>query len=131
MNELTQHQKRKKARGKCVSCRCTRPHAKGSNLCHTHRLKRWADNNPEKYKYIVLRNNAKRRGKEFTLTYEEFLDFLKENPDYMTRVGRRVKSLHIDRIDVEKGYSRENIQCITLAENVWKQHNVDYGDCPF
>lgn len=130
MTQLTKHQLKKKAKGTCVSRRCTKPAARG-NFCHSCAMKRYAHKNPEKYKWMVLRNNALRRGKEFTLTFEEFKEFLDENPDYMKKCGTSVKALQIDRIDVEKGYSKDNIQCITLQENVWKQHNVDYSDCPF
>lgn len=125
---LTNHQKKKKKSGLCVSTRCMKPRAHHSNYCHSCKKKIYAKNNPEAYKYMVLRNNAKRRGKDFTLTLNEFIDFLKENPNYMTKCGRRVKSLQIDRIDNSKGYSKDNIQCITLAENIHKYNTQDINE---
>ena len=85
---------------------------------------------------MVLRNNAKRRGKFFDLTYEQFLEFLKKDaPNYMRKRGRTVKKLQIDRIDPDKGYTATNIQCITTLENIRKMHSdriqKDLDDCPF
>lgn len=74
---------------------------------------------------MVLKNNAKRRGKDFSLTLDDFMHFLKQNPNYMVKKGIRVKSLQIDRIDNLKGYSLDNIRAITLRENVYKRHNHD------
>lgn len=66
-------------------------------------------------------NNAKRRGKEFTLTIEYFTKLVKEN-DYMRKRGTTAKSLQIDRMDETKGYTDDNVRCITLRQNVIKYH---------
>lgn len=75
--------------------------------------------NPEKYAYQTLKDNAKRRGKEFTLTFEQFSEFAVKT-SYIARKGRKKDSLHIDRIYENNGYTKENIQTLTNSENVRK-----------
>ena len=75
--------------------------------------------NPEKYAYQTLKDNAKRRGKEFTLTLEQFCKFaIKTN--YIAKKGRRKDSIHIDRIRENDGYTEDNIQALTNTQNVRK-----------
>lgn len=75
--------------------------------------------NPEKYAYQTLKDNAKRRGKEFTLTFEQFNEFaIKTN--YIARKGRKKDCLHVDRICEKDGYTKENIQVLTNSQNVRK-----------
>lgn len=71
---------------------------------------------PESYTYSLLKSNAKRRGKEFTLTLEEFKTFCQET-GYLQGKGKKKKSMSIDRIDHTKGYSIDNIQILSLSEN--------------
>lgn len=82
-------------------------------------LRNWRKNNPEKYCFQTLRNNSKRRGKDFDLTFEQFLQFAAKT-NYILGKGRTRESFHIDRIDESKGYTIDNIQVLTNAENVKK-----------
>ena len=76
--------------------------------------------------------NAKRRGKEFTITLEEFTQFCKET-NYIAGAGRSSASYHIDRIDETKGYSIDNIQTLTNAENSKKylKYSKDASGKPY
>ena len=67
-----------------------------------------------------LKNNAKRRGKEFLLTLEQFTDFA---TCYQINYGKkRTKDTWtIDRIDPDRGYSIDNIQPLTLSANSEKR----------
>lgn len=131
--ELTKTQKQKKAKGICVTPFCTKSAAKYKYkkktkrllFCHCCRIERYQVKYPEKYTWMTLRNNAKRRGKDFSLTFDQFQVFLKNNPDYMRDKGTKVCSLQIDRIDNEKGYHFDNIQTITLRKNRYKYTHVD------
>jgi len=69
-----------------------------------------------KYAYYNLRSNAKHRGKEFDLTFEQFKKFAIET-DYFVGKGKKKDSYSIDRIDNNKGYTLDNIQIMTLSEN--------------
>lgn len=115
----TPAEKKKHSKGLCKTPYCTRQHRPGKwdcTLCNKNIQKR---NNPLKYVYRNLRTNAKRRGKEFTLTLQEFIDFVGKT-NYMRKRGRGPKKFQIDRIDETKGYHAWNIQSITLRENVLK-----------
>lgn len=68
-----------------------------------------------------LRANAKRRGKEFSLTFDQFKKFAIET-NYLAGKGRTSKSFHIDRINEDEGYHIDNIQILTNSENVKKYH---------
>lgn len=122
---LTKYQITKKRKGKCTSYRCVKPLVKNSNLCHSCKKERFKLNNPVKYAWMVLRNNAKRRKKDFSLTLEEFKLFCVKTK---LLVGRGIEkdSWHIDRIDEDEGYHAWNIQVLTNSENIKKYRTYDY-----
>lgn len=85
----------------------------------------FAQRHPEKYAYANLRTNAKRRGKYFDLTFEQFMKFVNKS-GYMELKGRGALCLTIDRIKNELGYTYKNIRAILLIENVFKRNYVDF-----
>lgn len=87
----------------------------------------WRKNNPIKHAYNSLKNNAKRRGKFFDLTFEQFKEFAVEVA-YMENKGRKFNSLHIDRKDETKGYTLSNIQVLENSENLRKFAAFKYRD---
>jgi hypothetical protein len=84
-------------------------------------------NNPLRYAYMTLRDNSKRRGKFFDLTFEQFCAFAVET-EYMLKKGIFQKSYHIDRIREEDGYTLDNIQVLTNEDNVKKYLRYHYDD---
>lgn len=83
--------------------------------------------------YADLRGNAKRRGKEFHLTYDEFLKVV-DGTGYVDNHGRYAKNLSIDRADNSKGYSYDNARVLTVSDNSSKgASSVDFTreDPPF
>ena len=68
---------------------------------------------------MALKHNAKRRQKEFDLTYEQFIEFCIET-DYLVGKGKTKHSYSIDRIDNSKGYTLSNIRILTLSANSQK-----------
>lgn len=66
--------------------------------------------------YNNLKCNAKRRDKDFDLSFEDFEKFAIEY-DYLRGKGKKTSSYSIDRIDNSKGYTIDNIQVTTLGEN--------------
>lgn len=103
---------------------------KAKGFCQTHYSQNYRKNNLVKYSYSNLKSNAKRRGKEFTLTLEEFEKFAIET-EYIWKKGKTGKSLSIDRKDNTKGYTLENIRAISLSENskkFTKQLNAYYDE---
>lgn len=106
---------------KCQNKHCRKLAAKDRSICHSCKMKNYKESHPVEYAYQVLKNNAKRRNKEFTLTLDQFKKFCYETGVLHGR-GRESTSYHIDRIDDTKGYTADNIQVLTNAQNVLKEH---------
>ncbi len=89
--------------------------------CIAHR---WKMRDPFAYHHNALRNNAKRRGKEFTITVDQYREFaIREG--LFSPTGTKYPNRSIDRIDQNRGYHLDNIQVLTLSENVRKKY-TDY-----
>lgn len=110
----------------CITKYCRKPGYRG-NYCHSCHKRRYKERHPERYAYSNLKQNAKRRGKEFDLTFEDFLAFVIKT-NYMVSKGRYKESYHIDRIDETKGYTVDNIQVITNTENIRKFLQYNYNE---
>jgi len=87
----------------------------------------WKKANPLRYAYQSLKDNAKRRGKEFDISFDQFKDFCIKTA-YIQNRGRLAGSFHIDRIDETGGYTLDNIQVLTNSENVQKYVAFKYRD---
>lgn len=86
--------------------------------CQSRWLKK---HHPLKYYFGKLRRRAKERGKDFSLTFEQYRTFCL-NTDYHKLKGKSSISLSIDRKDDKQGYHAWNIQAISLRENTRKQY---------
>jgi hypothetical protein len=115
------------APGRCPVRWCRNPSRKDRRLCHKHHAQKYRANNPIKAAYKILRDNAKRRRKVFTLTLEEFTSFCMATT-YLDEKGCERHCLTIDRIDPSKGYTFDNIQPLTCSENTIKGNKER---CPF
>lgn len=109
-----------------VRC-CRRLKAKGRTICDHHIREDKKAKDPVQYCYGVLRRNSRRRGKEFTLTLEQFRQFCYEE-DYIQNKGKTHSSYTIDRIDNSKGYTIDNIRVLTNSENSRKGAKVLHYD---
>lgn len=109
----------------CCAYRCKSKRKDKHRFCakHSHRYKKATD--LLGYVYDNLRCNARRRGKVFTLTRQEFEQFCAET-NYLELRGKTGKSASIDRVDNRKGYELGNIRILTLSENTHKRNNEDY-----
>ena len=87
----------------------------------------WRKNNPLKASYQALKDNAKRRGKLFDITFEEFKEFAIKT-DYINKRGRSAQSFHIDRVGEKEGYTKSNIQALPNVDNVKKYVKFKYRD---
>ena len=110
---------------KCATKFCRNDAATGRSYCHKCRSRQYKQRHPEAYFFNALRNNARRRGKEFTISLEYFRGF-SDATKYLEYKGRNGFNLSIDRIDNSKGYVRGNIQVMTVSEN-----SVKSDDLPF
>lgn len=102
----------------CVKfCRSRRggPH----RLCHAHRMAKWRAENPIKSQFNILRDSARKRRIEFSLTFEQFKSMCMST-NYHEQSGCEAHCLQVDRVDAVRGYSIDNIQIITTSENTAK-----------
>ena len=92
---------------KCLTHGC-KNEAIAGNYCFTCISKKYRERHPVRSAYLNLKNNAKRRNKSFTLTFEQFESMCAET-DYIRKKGHKKRSYTIDRIDEQGGYSIDNI----------------------
>lgn len=111
---------------KCNTEGCRRKAAKGRTICLRCKSERSKANDPVRYTYNTWKQNAKRRGKEFTITLEQFREFCVKTT-YMTGKGRMRESLHIDRVIEKNGYVAGNIRALENHKNVKKFMTYTYG----
>jgi hypothetical protein len=128
---LTPHEQTKHRRGICITSFCTtQPKAykngKRPLRCSACRRREWAEKNPEKYLYANLRGNARRRGKVFDISFEDFNEFLIRENYLRRKRGRTKTSVSIDRVENKLGYTKGNLAAIKIQANSWKRHYVDY-----
>jgi len=113
--------------GKCRVAYCRKlprnlgTHPGSTQLCGSHHKEKWRMDNPAHAAFDNLRTSARKRKIPFDLTLEEFLRVI-EATSYLDDKGRERHCLHIDRIDVTRGYSLDNLQVLTCGENVVKGH---------
>jgi hypothetical protein len=112
-----------KAPSLCSVRGCRKPAAQRGQ-CYAHIKQDYAKRHPLRYCYNSLKQNAKRRGKAFELTFEQFEEFATRT-DYINKRGTGAHGFTIDRIDPTKGYTAENIQVLTNAQNVRKYARID------
>jgi hypothetical protein len=103
---------------------------------HERNLRRLKD--PARVLFYEKRSDAKRRGKDWSLTLEQFREVVAQQ-DYLDCRGNTRHCLHLDRIDNTRGYHMDNIQIITCTENVVKGNkerrkgyvHTPEDNCPF
>lgn len=120
----------KKNPDQCPVFRCTKMKADKKRFCHRHHAQNQKETNLLGHTYSCLKQNAKRRGKEFNLTIEEFSAFCSET-NYLELKGKTKNSASIDRIDPNKGYEVGNLQVLSIQANSAKQWTDKNDDCPF
>lgn len=74
--------------------------------------------------FAALRDHARGRGIEFTITFAEFEAFAVQS-EYIEKKGNHREGLTVDRIDNLKGYVPGNIQPMTRARNSEKRAKFD------
>jgi hypothetical protein len=103
---------------KCETLNC-KGSVKTGKVCSKCKSRKYREQHPIRSAFDNLKMNSKRRGKDFTLTLEEFKEFCNETK-YHKKKGRFKYSYHIDRKDETLGYTKDNIQILQNHENVKK-----------
>lgn len=120
----------KKAAGRyCCAYACrNEPIEKKDGLCHKHYARKRREEDPIGVRFNQFKGNARKRGKAFSITIEEFRGFCEET-GYLTK-GRRGQNATIDRRDNDFGYHLWNIQILTNRQNASKGARSEV-ECPF
>src|SRR5688572_3621787 len=84
----------------------------GGRYCNTCRSRITRKNNVARYLFGNLRNNAKRRGVLFNLTFDHFVEECTKN-NYFELRGTGANDLTIDRDKPALGYVDGNLKFIT------------------
>lgn len=125
-------------KGVCVVRYCGRKRYRHHSRCSRCRSRYEALIYPERTCYNKLRSNAKRRGKDFEISYEYFVEVCRAG-GYFEGRGRTGDKLTIDRINPNYGYVHGNIRIMIQAENSsnkrndyeYKPNNDKPDDSPF
>jgi hypothetical protein len=114
-------------------CSCGKPADRGKS-CFACEKRNYRERHEMKDCYQHLKDNSKRRGKVFDLTFDEFERFAVKT-NYLAGKGIRSNSYHIDRIDENGPYSIDNIQILTNIQNIRKfvrfKHRDEEGRISF
>lgn len=97
-------------------CRGKASESGRSPYCAKCRTRRFKAAFPLKYSFNLLRNRARHRGHDFSLTFAEYEAFAIKTR-YGRLKGKTALSLSIDRENPARGYHADNIRAVTLAEN--------------
>ena len=114
---------------KCRVPYCRTDRIRHRSMCYKHRTAAWRKRNPYRSYYITLKSHAKLRGREFGITFEDFMFLCAVNgwrvmPKEFKNKNKRLWA-SVDRIDANKGYIRGNIQVLTISDNSTKGVTVD------
>lgn len=103
---------------KCATRFCRRD-PKGRKHCSTCRSRKRRQDDPVRYAYQNLKDNATRRKKPFTITFEYFRKFC-QRTQYIAGKGRTRFSFTVDCKINELGYVPGNIRVMYQVDNARK-----------
>lgn len=106
----------KKSKFICKWPRCRKEKANKKAFCHKHHHANQKEKNPISYTFSLLKSNATRRGKEFTITLKYFTNWCNET-GYISTKGKTKNAMTIDRDNHELGYVPGNLKMMTNNEN--------------
>ena len=105
----------------CPTRGCRNLARRGRTRCCTCRDRAWRERHPAGAAFANLKKHARERGIAFDLSFAEFEAFAART-GYLDRRGRQRDQFHVDRIVSTEGYHAANLQALTNAQNVAKQH---------
>lgn len=115
----------------CCAYGCNEsPIAKKAGLCHKHYARKLRVVDPVGSRYNQFKNNAVKRNKIFTISIDQFRNFCTETGYIITKF-KRGRNATIDLINNELGYHIDNIQLLTMNQNLQKYLTEDKQKCPF
>lgn len=88
-------------------------------MCHKHYQRWWRHRNPKRSSFNTLRDHAKGRGLEFSISFDYWCG-LCDAFGYFDQDPESEETLTIDRVDACKGYVPGNLRVLSLSLNVIK-----------
>ena len=99
--------------------------------CHSKASSKWRASQPSEYwqklasrinnRFTAARRSAKRRGKDFNLTFQEYKELLSDPCYYCeNKLGQpAVTGIGLDRVDSSQGYHYDNcVPCCTICNKI-------------
>lgn len=123
---LTESQIQKHKKGICITLFCRKKTTHNKRICPRCNKRKQKENNPIKLQYWNKKYNAKKKGKQFNLSYEYFEKMAIESGYDKNSGSKSSNALTIDRIDNTKGYEEGNVRIITRLENTYKRNFIDF-----
>lgn len=116
--------------GPCSVQECSNVHPLSRKMCHKHytqwyrstygnKKERVYQSKPET-RFSLLKRTGLKKGVEVSLTYEEFLVIHKSPCIYCSGVFDQTYSgYHLDRVDNNKGYTKDNVvSCCSFCNSI-------------
>lgn len=110
---------------KCKTPNCPKPTCHGHKFCSRCRMRKWRKEHPIEASYQHIKGHAKRRGRAFNLTLDDFRTWATACNFHLNEHGKLAHCISVDRIDHTKPYQIGNIQPLTISENSKKWHHFD------
>ena len=92
-----------------------------SPFCSKCRSRRFRAAHPAMAHFLDLKNRAKQRGHEFTITFEHYYKIVWLDSGYAEKHGKTKECLSVDRKENHIGYVPGNLQVLTVSENARKR----------
>lgn len=127
---------------------CHNASAKNRTICHKCRSRKYKKDHPWRYYYNSHKQSAKRRHIPWRINFKEFKSIWRRSGHWEDKLAGEGWSMN--RIDVNKGYTKNNIEIIPVTLNVqvfwehdrwaidfrWRErwsarNNQPIEDCPF
>jgi len=111
----------RKRAGLCITPYCRKPQRKkGGGYCSKCSMRVWRACNPMRAKFAILKDRARRKKVPFDLTLEWLEAFI-------IRTGYNSELHHIDRKVTWGGYTKDNLQVLSISENIAKGNRERRG----
>ena len=105
-----------------MNCRGVTTKSGHSDKCSKCRSRQFRREHPAMAHFLDLKNRAKQRGHEFTITFEYYYKTVWLDSGYAEKHGKTKECLSVDRKENHKGYVEGNLQVLTVSENARKRY---------
>lgn len=106
---------------RCATPNCRSKAITGRRRCAKCRSRLYAKKHPHRYHFNLQKQNAKRRGHEFNLTFDQWKAVWDQHPEkWEDKLKPGMCEWQMDRIDRRLGYEVGNVQILHKTRHVEK-----------